>query len=74
MNTPLQSRTAKELAGAPGRAEETNDILYLYPLWGGRLNRNRQHGRFFSQKGNPSRIARGYPPHGQLDGIPLMDS
>ena len=41
---------------------------------GGRLNRNHQHGRFFPQKGNPSRIARGYPPHGQLDGIPLMDS
>lgn len=33
MNTPLQSRTAKELAEAPGRAEETNDhILYLYLL------------------------------------------
>ena len=47
----------------------------------GGLTRNHHHSRFFPQKGTPLRrievtpswTARGYPPHGQLEGIPLTD-
>ena len=35
-------------------------------------NRNHHHGRFFPQKGTPPAVLRS-PPHGQLEGIPLMD-